>query len=381
MRVLMLNGPDQRMGAPKSLLGICEYWRSLGIEVVVLTQNYGPLNEKFAQLGINSYVLPYRNALVKPNKIMIRFFREIVMNRLALFKFKMLVKDKNFDFVYSSSSIFRFGGIIAKKYHIPHIWHMREFGDDDYGFVPISSTYFSWMVRNCDAFIANSEIIRNHWINKGVPSDSIVTIYNGINENLIKPRQRNLQENNLLKIIFSGSISKEKGQYQLIHAISLLPNEIQKAISVDFWGTASDEEYLNELIAETEKMKLCNIHFNGYTDKLYELLNDYDIGVVCSKAEAFGRVTVEYMMSELCVIASNTGANPELIVDEVDGLLYEYNNFQSLADRIILAYYNRNIISSCGINGRKKAIDRFTAKRNAREILDYCKAVAKKEGA
>ena len=33
-----------------------------------------------------------------------------------------------------------------------------------------------------------------------------------------------------------------------------------------------------------------------------------------SKNEAFGRVTVEYMLQNLLVIATNTGANSELVI-------------------------------------------------------------------
>lgn len=38
--------------------------------------------------------------------------------------------------------------------------------------------------------------------------------------------------------------------------------------------------------------------FNGYMDDVSAELSNYDIGIVASKGEVFGRVTAEYMQTE-----------------------------------------------------------------------------------
>lgn len=55
------------------------------------------------------------------------------------------------------------------------------------------------------------------------------------------------------------------------------------------------------------------IEFLGHRSDVNQLLQDAHIAVMASRCEAFGWVTVEYMMSGLAVIVSNTGANPEIV--------------------------------------------------------------------
>ena len=55
-----------------------------------------------------------------------------------------------------------------------------------------------------------------------------------------------------------------------------------------------------------------------------------------SKNEAFGRVTVEYMLQNLAVIASDAGANSEIIENGVSGLLYRLGDVDDLARKMIM---------------------------------------------
>ena len=63
------------------------------------------------------------------------------------------------------------------------------------------------------------------------------------------------------------------------------------------------------------------INFLGPRTDVHSMLGNYQIGLMCSKSEGFGLVTAEYMHAKLGVIASNTGASPELIDNEITGLV------------------------------------------------------------
>ena len=58
------------------------------------------------------------------------------------------------------------------------------------------------------------------------------------------------------------------------------------------------------------------------------------LDVHVQKQEGFGRVTVEYMLSGLCPIVSNTGANLEIVDDKISGIVYEKGNIQDLKEKI-----------------------------------------------
>lgn len=60
------------------------------------------------------------------------------------------------------------------------------------------------------------------------------------------------------------------------------------------------------------------------------LRKQYNTAIVASRAEAFGRVTIEAMNANQLVIANDGGANSELIKNRVTGFLFEINNINSL---------------------------------------------------
>ena len=89
---------------------------------------------------------------------------------------------------------------------------------------------------------------------------------------------------------------------------------------------------------------LSQINFLGSINDVHERLGNYQIGLMCSRAEGFGRVTAEYMHAQLGVIASDSGANPELIQDGVNGLLFKSGDAKSLSECILRLYNNREFL-------------------------------------
>lgn len=55
-----------------------------------------------------------------------------------------------------------------------------------------------------------------------------------------------------------------------------------------------------------------------------------DFEVMCSKFEAFGRVTVEALRSGKLFIGANTGATSEIVEDGITGYVYPVGNYKSL---------------------------------------------------
>ena len=70
------------------------------------------------------------------------------------------------------------------------------------------------------------------------------------------------------------------------------------------------------------------------TDDMSHLLSTMDIGIVPSKSEAFGRVTVEYMLQNLAVIVNDSGANCEIVQDGISGMVYKQGAHVALANKM-----------------------------------------------
>ena len=95
-----------------------------------------------------------------------------------------------------------------------------------------------------------------------------------------------------------------------------------------------------------------------------------DVEIVCSKREAFGRVTVEAMLAGLPVVGSNTGGTPELIVDGETGIIFKCDDYKDLADKILLIYKNPELAYMISTNAKKVAKDKFMILRCVKELVN-----------
>ena len=80
-------------------------------------------------------------------------------------------------------------------------------------------------------------------------------------------------------------------------------------------------------------------------------------------------------MAGLPVLASNTGANAELIREEKDGLLYSYGNMRDMEEKLTNMIIN--IDKMGGRVTREYAIREFADRVNAENIYNVYKSVGK----
>jgi L-malate glycosyltransferase len=89
------------------------------------------------------------------------------------------------------------------------------------------------------------------------------------------------------------------------------------------------------------------------------LLADCTALLICSCSEGFGRVSLEALKLGVLVIAANTGGTPEIVINGMNGLLYESENIHDLSNKI---YFLSNYASFNKENIAKQAGSKFNAK-------------------
>lgn len=77
------------------------------------------------------------------------------------------------------------------------------------------------------------------------------------------------------------------------------------------------------------------VHLLGWRPDVHEIMGILDCFVLPSLNEGMGRVLVEAMAADCPVVASDTGGIPDLITDEVNGLLAAPNDAGALASAIL----------------------------------------------
>lgn len=287
------------------------------------------------------------------------------------------LRPQGFDLVHSNSSVIDVGGYISRILGVKHVWHLRDFGELDYGLYSIwGNLYSKATYRNGDAFIAISNAIKKYF-EKDIPANRIHTIYNGIKIDENVPLAKH--ENDVVQFICAGVINEAKNQKEIVKAIDILVNERKiTSLHLTIVGAGSGE-YVNNLKSYAEKRNISDyISYPGIVDGIAQIASTMDVGIMSSHCEAFGRATVEYMFQNLAVIVNDSGANPEIITDGQTGLIYMHDSAKSLADKMQMLIENKNLLKELGNNGRKEAIKRFQSDDNTRSIYTLYNNVLKK---
>ena len=120
-----------------------------------------------------------------------------------------------------------------------------------------------------------------------------------------------------------------------------------------------------------------HVIFAGFTENMEEVWRNTDLCVMCSRAEAFGRVTVEAMLAGAFVIGANTAGTAEIIEDQKSGLLYKQGDPGDLALKIMYVLQHKEWARQIAAVGQKYAREKFSAQRNAEEIVGVYQDVLK----
>ena len=378
MKVLLIMPLNHKYGSPNTFKILLEEIHTMpyDIEFAVITGTYGEINRFCDSLGINNYVIyhdysmymPMKNKVLEKFKLIYRRIKVGIGYILAIKKIEKILDINSFDVIYAGINRDLLGVFLAKKYKKPLLMHLHEFSKGHFDLDILYKNQVQVMNQYVSQFIAISKAVAKDWGKAGLDSEKITVIYNGVRPN--KAKHSALEDaDDKLKIVMVGGMYEQKGQKQLISAIGRLNDEYRDKILVDFYGDGK-EAYLKELKDLIEKYELVNIcTLKGYNQEITNKLADYDVGVVCSKAEGFGLVTVEYMMAGLCPVVSDTGANTEIVEDNKTGLVYRYGNVNDLSSivKYLLKHPQKKFM--LGQQAKNYALTRFNANNFALEIL------------
>ena len=111
------------------------------------------------------------------------------------------------------------------------------------------------------------------------------------------------------------------------------------------------------------------VEFTGFVHDVQAAIDQLQIVVHASTVgEPFGQVVIEGMAAGRPVIATNGGGIPEIVVDQVTGLLVPMNDARALAVGIASLLRNPAEARAMGDRGRRRVKDLFTIERSAKAV-------------
>lgn len=379
--LIFASDNDRASGAFLSMTKLAACLKNdFGHTVYVVLSRMGNGQEILQELQIPFYTIRSYNWIMrqseKDNVIKrTELLAKILLNNIAIMKCCKLIKEKQIDIVHINTTWSYIGSEAAKKCSVPYIWHIREFLEEDQKVCFFDKKYAYSLLNDAAKIICISKSIYNKYSSILSPSKMEI-VYNGVDNTKLQGRKEPPFQNSELTFLIVGTISESKGQIELVKACGLIKEKLGN-FKLLILGKGQ-EEYISYVQNYVKKSGLQNnIVFCGFKSNTDDYYKQADITFVCSKAEAFGRVTVEAMMAGSLVIGADSAATKELITDRENGLLYKSGDSEDLARVIEWALAHKSDAIAMARCGHDYMTSNMTAYNNARKINEiYAKTIS-----
>ncbi len=391
MNILVITqSKDIFGGANRSLLDVIMMLRDIyDHKIFVISPGEGDFTRELKKEKIDYICVEYNQVsfvqmrdLKDPARYIRAVFRDRKNKRVAKELSKQLT-DRKFEIVYINDTTNTFGYYLAKALELPYVWHFRGYHQT------IAKYLLRDRVFGHDAegmSIAISQSMKNYMVRvRKMAPDRIKVIHNGVTNAGIQIKQPWEQSiTNGLHCVHCGHLSEAKGQTESILAIAELKRRGYENIYLHLAGSplvAHGKSYKDTLLKMVDKYSLnSQIIFEGEVKNMGNLRQKMQIELMCSVAEPFGRVTVEGMQAGLVVIGCDTGATPEIITDNIDGMIYHRGNISELADKIEAVYNDHALGNRLSQGALKTTSTKFTMRENVKQINEIIEQMGNKKG-
>lgn len=366
------NSKDHKNGAALSLINVANELANRGIKVLVIIPNKRltyPLKHKNIKV-IYSPIVSMRTRLEDRSlKNKLKEIVKIIINISSTKRLKKILNKENPDIIHINGLDSEVAAKAASQLDIPYLWHIRQLLDEDFSMRLHNEKEIYSYLKKANEVIGISKAVKEKF--EPIVQKEVKLIYNGIplDEYVIKNKPP-LYSNETVNILIAGRIVEGKGQMQAVKAIKHLVDNNIKNIKLIIVGKVDSENYYNKMKTYIKKCSLDNhITIYEHTDDLKKLRKKCDIGLICSRKEAFGRVTIETMVSKMLVIGANTGGTKEIVTDQYNGLLYEEGNHIDLSKKIQYAMENISKTESMIENAYLDVLNKYSISKVVDQLI------------
>jgi glycosyltransferase involved in cell wall biosynthesis len=302
------------------------------------------------------------------------------------YKLAKLMKELNLDLIHTHGVRANFLGRYASRLTgIPNICTMHSDSRLDYGSkLKERAVWFADNVGNswCNAFIGVSRDMSEKLMARGIPSEKVFTVYNGIDlrdvqstADKAQTKQRFGIEPKLRLIGTVGRLVEVKGHDDLVAALPFILQKVPDA-AVLIVGDGRCQEPLRE---QSIKLRIQDrVFLPGRIKRPWDLMHACDVGCFPSINEAIGLALLEYMALDVPIVATNVGGIPEVITKSEYGILVPPKNPRELANAIIDVMTKPELAAGLAKAGRARVEERFTTQKMLEETQKVWELMARK---
>jgi glycosyltransferase involved in cell wall biosynthesis len=350
-RVLYLAWAPFFSGAERALLMTLRSLDPCRYEPYVLAGTHGEFAAQVRALGIRIDIVPIV-ALDRAKP----FSSSLSVARVtaAALRFRPAVIHAN------DMPSYQPGGYAGRLLGIPVVTHLR-FPDARDGYRWFFRPPFSLAIFISEAFKADA--LREA---PDVFADKTTVVYDAVElPRMWSPAERAARRLELdlpldrPVVAITGQVSEVKGIWEFVEAADQLrqTNAVFAVLGDDL---RTQGALRRDMEAKVEALGLHDrFRFLGFRRDAPELVQAFDVVTVPSRVEPFGLASLEAMAAGRPVVASRVGGIPEVVRDDLDGILVPPNDAKSLADGISRLLENPEQRVMMGDRGRRRAAEVF----------------------
>ncbi|MCE2121788.1 glycosyltransferase [Streptococcus thermophilus] len=372
-RVLfLLHDTRVHGGANSSMFDVLDNLNNVDIFVAIPKKDE-EMTEYLNQKGYKWFVIsypgwiyriynPWYKKVIRVPQQFLRQFRLIsVMPQL-----KKIIAENNIDTIYTNTFCMYVGCLAKKMWNIRHIWHIREYGAEDHGFGIIfgNHVFLKLLNKYTDQIIFISKSLANKYLTEIEDKSKVHVIYDDVSDRYIVKKSKH---DDYINILVAGLIQAGKGQLEIVKAFEQAAQRMS-TMKLFIAGETGSTYYKAVKQYVDEHQLSDKVEFLGFVTNMNELRSHMDIGVVASRSEAFGRVTIEGMLAHMAMIGADAAGTSELITDGETGLLYEPGNIEELSQKMLLLCQDSIRRRQIQENGYMYAKDTYTNHNCAKKI-------------
>lgn len=370
MKVLYISNCGDWSGSSIALRNLLTLLPSMGVEPLVVCNFEGTFTQWMSEHDIAWKIIPYPwnyQPSTRTFRDKLAFFWRIYKFRRAEESAACILQNlcKRFlpDIIHSNNGIISIGDIVAKRLHIPHVWHLREYQDKDFGMTPISSMRsFRKKIQGSHCICITKDIQRYFKLNDG----NSTVIYDGV---MPQGKSRYCAEKDNY-LLFVGRVEASKGIDVLIDAFG---EYYKQGGDTELWisGTGK-EDYVALQKEKVNKFGITSqVKFLGFRSDVYDLMYKAKAVVVPSRFEGFGFITVEAIFNGAIVIGHNTAGTAE--IGNSCPILHLYDTKEQL---IVLLKGTEEYLDNILIS-QEYANDNYTIEVSSRNVFKVYKGIVK----
>ena len=309
----ILNSTLATGGATKAFRTLLQGLMERGIEPFVVMPDKDGLYQELSSKGIDCYATifrsntyPYCRNWKELLMFIPRLIARIYVIRQARNRVCREISRRNIDLIHTNVGVVDLGFYASSKLGIPHIYHIREYADLDFGmhYFP-TKQHFRKQLESSYSICITRGIQRHHGLENSLRSR---VIYDGIRPSLPAAPTQNFGN----YLLYAGRLEYTKGLDILLEAYAQCQNNGHDLLPLQVAGGNPQADFMNKIHHYIIDHHLeAKVSLLGERSDIEQLMADARALIVPSRHEGFGLCMPEAMFNRCLVIAHDTAGSKE----------------------------------------------------------------------